>query len=1054
MERKPNSEQTRAIEHNGGMVLNAGAGSGKTFVLVKHLIYLTEKFFQENNKLSREDLSKALAKFYSSMVFMSFTTKAAGELAGRIREEIAKKAHDPKWELAERQVSHLFVGTIHAFCMKLLSQGYVTEIGPDINILNKQEFSEKIEILVSDFYEKIGKKLEISELLLNNLDQISKGFESIFGSVELRSKWKEWDPRDTSILSFKSFMQEALKLNSLGLLNEIKPSDFNLYLDKGWGKKIDSFLKIYNGLRLDDESVIPKYLDFFEEIKPLRGPSEKDNFPLGKEVMGKMGEFKDLLKDFREKYSPFFTHSKKVESWARTFKDMFDFIEDRIPYYKGLTYADLEYYVLRGLKNPSLAKRVRDSYSYFVVDEFQDTSRGQSEIFENLIDKKWDKFFCVGDVKQAIYGFRGGEIDVFLDYLKKMPKKEELKSNYRSKESLIHFNNNFFNHVFNISSEYQEFYPSVIPVSTQIFPEDSKSLGEGEVLQLSLKVDSKLGQIETNKVEAFGILELIKRIQGQFPEEEICILYRNRDPSMFLIVELLAEKLEFKAEINILDESDPVIGIYRALLEAQLLFQSEKNYFPQIQILVKSYLNYLKITIPDNLDDIFKQFIRDQKTIGMEESILKFLFSLNISNSNYKNNISKLVSLINLTGDNPERILNYFKSNKEGEYSFEFQMGKGKNPIRIMTVHASKGLEFDHVILGGIHTNEASKGGSSPLFGKNPGSFQWKLESKDKKLLKTPQYYLEDQNRKIKEGHESKRLLYVACTRAKNSLSYVNILESSYGERSWINAFRSFQDKEGLIVQQTKNINFSDLSLNEMNRPLFHRDDLGIIQKMGYPNLIGTLGDISVTSLAPLSECPRKFYLKNICRFDDQSFSKFFDEEGPEVQSSSERGSKIHLEISNRLKNKNFSKHPDAPIQFALDYLSKFEGDYEIWSEKIFKFPLFGYMCSGIPDALLFPQKELPFMVVDFKTGSKSELSHLFQLYAYAYGAYQLGLLEKNLEIKLVLLYLDLNEAVELVADYEKIELEVFRVWKNLYNLDQVNLNHCKECSLYGLCYS
>jgi CRISPR/Cas system-associated exonuclease Cas4 (RecB family) len=383
-------------------------------------------------------------------------------------------------------------------------------------------------------------------------------------------------------------------------------------------------------------------------------------------------------------------------------------------------------------------------------------------------------------------------------------------------------------------------------------------------------------------------------------------------------------------------------------------------------------------------------------------------------------------------------------------------MGKGKNLIKIMTVHASKGLEFDHVILGGIHNNEGGGGGAPPLFGKFPGSFLWKRESKDKKSFKTPQYFLEDKYQEIKENLESKRLLYVASTRAKNSLSFVNIDGISRGDGSWINAFRSFEDRENLIKKVEKSISLSDVPAKEMKRPLFHRDNLGLILKndSNGPSFLGTLGDISVTSLAPLSECPRKFYLKNVCRLDDDSFTQQYDEEETPVLSSSERGSKIHFEISRRLIQKDFSTHPDSPIQFALNFLEKLKDDYEIISEKLFKFPVFGYMCSGIPDVLLIPLKDSPFLILDFKTGAKNETSHLFQLYVYAYGAYQLGMLGKEKEIKVLLLYLDLKEVVELTIDFEKTTQEVFKVWKNLYNLDQVNLNHCKECAFHGLCYS
>lgn len=1050
----PNPEQLKAIKHSGGMILNAGAGSGKTFVLVEHLIFLIENFFEQNKQLTGEKLTRELAKFFSKIVYMTFTKKAAGELSGRIREAISKRAIDEKWELAESQITHLYVGTIHGFCSKLLSQGYVTEIGPEINILTEIEFKKKINSLVGDFYEKFGRKLEISDLLLSNLDNISKGFEKIFGSVELRKNWKDWDPKTTTEISFDSFMEAMVPLE---LLNKVSPLDFEGFKEKKWAENILNFLKIYHSKKFSKVGVITDYLYFFGGITQLRKPTPKDNCPLGVEVITKMGELRDFLKKNEEALVAFYENSKVVRDWAISVKSFFDYIENQIPYHKGLVFSDLEYYLLKGLENPNLARRIRENYSYFVVDEFQDTSTGQSEILEKIIENNYQKLFCVGDLKQAIYGFRGGEIAIFLDYLKKMPVKAELRNNYRAKEKLIEFNNQFFNCVFNSSFDFSEYKQSEIPISPQQYPNELEESGQGAINRLSVEIDSdqKITSTDIDRIEACGVLDLIQQIQKNYPGEEICVLYRNRAPSLPLIIKLLAQRLEFSAQVSISQQSDPIMGIFKALLEAQILSLTQKNYSAYLEILIKSYLDYLNILIPQNLDELFHQFIKDQKNIGMMESSRKFFFALNISNSNYSNNLFEIESLLGFAGDNPEEILKYLNLSKDTGYTFEFQMGKGSNLIKIMTVHASKGLEFDHVILGGIHTNEAKGGGAGPLFGNYPGAFKWKLKSKDKSAFKTPQYYLEEQTTENKENLESKRLLYVAATRAKNSLSFVDINDKSHGPGSWIHAFRLFEDKDQLISTSFKKIPLSDIPSKEMARPLFHRDNLGIILKKDSTkqSYLGILGNISVTSLAPLSECPRKFYLKNICKLEEDNYAQPFDEESPAI-SSSKRGSKVHFEISRRILQKDFSKNPDASIQFALDFLSNIRADYEILSEKLFKFPIFGYMTSGIPDAILVPLKEVPFLVIDFKTGGKKETSHLFQLYAYAFGVYQLGMLSKEKEIKLVVLYLDLKETLEVTANFEKISQEVFKVWKNLYNLDQVNLNHCPQCSFHGLCYS
>ena len=63
--RSPNEEQKLAIEHTGGVLLAAGAGSGKTFVLVEHIIYLINKFLIEKEDLSNEELENELNLYLS-----------------------------------------------------------------------------------------------------------------------------------------------------------------------------------------------------------------------------------------------------------------------------------------------------------------------------------------------------------------------------------------------------------------------------------------------------------------------------------------------------------------------------------------------------------------------------------------------------------------------------------------------------------------------------------------------------------------------------------------------------------------------------------------------------------------------------------------------------------------------------------------------------------------------------------------------------------------------------------------------------------------------------
>ena len=88
-----NSEQIKAIQHSGGVLLSAGAGSGKTFVLTEHMIYLSKKFMQELSPDSDQFKIDINSKF-RKIVLMTFTNKAAGEIELRVKKRFDKEASE------------------------------------------------------------------------------------------------------------------------------------------------------------------------------------------------------------------------------------------------------------------------------------------------------------------------------------------------------------------------------------------------------------------------------------------------------------------------------------------------------------------------------------------------------------------------------------------------------------------------------------------------------------------------------------------------------------------------------------------------------------------------------------------------------------------------------------------------------------------------------------------------------------------------------------------------------------------------------------------------
>src|SRR5690606_35847603 len=152
------------------------------------------------------------------------------------------------------------------------------------------------------------------------------------------------------------------------------------------------------------------------------------------------------------------------------------------------------------------------------------------------------------------------------------------------------------------------------------------------------------------------------------------------------------------------------------------------------------------------------------------------------SNSNFQNNFSKLEIIIDLCGADKNKIYRALKADASHKYSIDFEFGDNPTKLQIMTAHASKGLEFQHVLCGGIYTNGHTMN-IYPEIGNMPGAFQWSLETKKGNRFKTPTLIFEQMLQKEKEFSEAKRLFYVVGTRAEESLSWVEIDFSHYKTR-------------------------------------------------------------------------------------------------------------------------------------------------------------------------------------------------------------------------------------------------------------------------------
>lgn len=420
---------------------------------------------------------------------------------------------------------------------------------------------------------------------------------------------------------------------------------------------------------------------------------------------------------------------------------------------KSLDFDDLLLKTAILLKNHELVrKHYQNVWKYIHVDEYQDTNKVQYEIIK-LLGEKTHNVCVVGDGDQSIYGWRGANIENILDFEKEYPEAKIviLEENYRSTQTILTAANNVIK-------------KNVMRKEKNLFTKNV----EGEKLELLISYSE---QEEANMV-ADKARELIEN--GTDPRE-IAVLYRANFQSRTLEEAFLRKEIPYqvlgvkfferkeikdilsfiKASLNRESINDlvriinvPPRGIGKTTI-LKVIAGQENTLGPSLRIKVSQFLDLLErikdVAIKQSPSQLIKYIIREtgiemayRKGTGEEQEKLE--------------NIRELVSVATQydalpTGEAIEKLLENAALATDQD-----ELEKDNNAVRLMTVHASKGLEFDYVFITGLEED---------LF---------------------PHQRLGEAEVSQSEAEEERRLFYVALTRARKKvfLSYA-LLRTIYG---------------------------------------------------------------------------------------------------------------------------------------------------------------------------------------------------------------------------------------------------------------------------------
>ncbi|MBU1488076.1 UvrD-helicase domain-containing protein [bacterium] len=424
-------------------VLAASAGSGKTSALSKRYIDFL--------------LSSAIRPSPRNILAITFTNKAAMEMKERIISDLKKIALGDcdQREAAVEKIDELLdkysdfkIQTIDSFLTSvIISSALELGLPPGFEIVldSSSALNFVLDELLSEVYQDGSNRAPFIELL-NEICQIDPEINwdirrIILESIgRLRNQKFLRGQRLKGGVTYKD-VQSARK--SLKILVE----EFLLMAQDELDLRKD-FIRAANNL-IEDKHYLPWESRVFlregvEELcKKGKSPGSRHR-KIWEEIRGELSFLAETTG--RCHFAPFINIVSLFDAGIQSFKD-----QGQIIFIEELNLLLKEFLDREGVV-PQIYFHLGDRITHFFIDEFQDTSRLQWKSLFPLIEEALSKrgsLFYVGDKKQAIYGFRGGESALF-DQAKRSfpsvqrPDEESREINYRSRENIVSFVNKTF----------------------------------------------------------------------------------------------------------------------------------------------------------------------------------------------------------------------------------------------------------------------------------------------------------------------------------------------------------------------------------------------------------------------------------------------------------------------------------------------------------------------------------------------------------------------------------------------------------------------------------
>lgn len=762
-------------------VINASAGSGKTYTLVQRLLMICLRYPNQPDAIR-------------TVIALTFTNKAANEMKERIlfylgefvkdnysenqdlkniQEALAEQGYRislDDLQLRSQKVldyilhhySTLNIGTIDKFNSRLvksfsyelgLAQNFNLEIQPEpylIEAVDKMldEIGEE-QTVSESFMDFVNYNLDNNERV--NLNQTlyssAKKFVNDIHYKPLQDnkdfEWKAYENKKNELReTIKRLKSESLELTKRAL-ELIKSRDI----------EIEDFASGKNGIggffvnMLEFHNIKDKKFPFptaSEDSKIetfLKGASAK-----GKHKQSEIADILPQLISWRREIIDLYIDSQKKERILQAIlplkvnadiqKKLMEIEEEN----DLVLLSKFNIIINENLRNEPSAfiyEKVGTQFQHYFFDEFQDTSVMQWQNFlplrDNSITSDNTSFTIVGDPKQSIYRFRGGESKLMLDIIsgeETTPKKaiaEHLKFNWRSAKNIVDFNNRLYDFMSqNLSEEHQKIF------------------GENAIQGAQSKLDGRVKvHLLENSVKAVFYEETSQKMQQDIQEcldngftfSDITILCRGNN-DIFNYSQLLGNlKVNYNGKetyIKTISEKGLTLDLsftIKALIEFLKWEINPKNrqflvkmmYFLNVsgRIKMNDFTSEIKTILSlESKKDIenyinahyqIKLVQNDVPQLNLYNFIEYYIQEFSVENKEIDFLLNFLEMLFNYTQNAGATLKEFLKFWDDEASKISIQASENIDAVQIMTIHKAKGLEFPVVFIPMENKNNDKK---------------------------------------------------------------------------------------------------------------------------------------------------------------------------------------------------------------------------------------------------------------------------------------------------------------------------------------------------------